>query len=177
MLVCDIEYGGKGSRKATLSVWRTYVFHTDDGDELRVVQEIADEVCPILRHYFVFDFRHFFHRHSVTIKETLRIIRAYDFNCLTLLVKGLQRMWLEVEIEKYSCPRSNSVNTLLLRRTRSEGGERLPRILFPRGSKSAKDQELPQRGWLLMMKRSMLNKSGKQPSAYQMMTQTTSTHQ
>ncbi|KAI9759545.1 MAG: hypothetical protein M1840_003257 [Geoglossum simile] len=39
----DIEYGGKGSRKATLSVWRTYVFHTDDGDELRVVQEIADE--------------------------------------------------------------------------------------------------------------------------------------
>ncbi|KAI9770858.1 MAG: hypothetical protein M1839_003021 [Geoglossum umbratile] len=39
----DIEYGGKGSRKATLSVWRTRVFHTDDGDELRVVQEIADE--------------------------------------------------------------------------------------------------------------------------------------
>ncbi|KAH0558348.1 hypothetical protein GP486_004996 [Trichoglossum hirsutum] len=39
----DIEYGGEKSRKATLSVWRTHVFHTDDGDELRVVQEIADE--------------------------------------------------------------------------------------------------------------------------------------
>lgn len=44
----DIEYGKKGSRQATLSVWRTRVFHFDDGDELRVVQEIADEVCLIL---------------------------------------------------------------------------------------------------------------------------------
>src|SRR5579862_627336 len=53
----DIEYGKEGSRKATLSVWRTHVVHTDDGDELRVVQEIADEVCPVLRRYhFVFDF-------------------------------------------------------------------------------------------------------------------------
>jgi hypothetical protein len=41
----DIEYGKKGSRKATLSVWRTRVFHTPAGDELRVFQEIADEVC------------------------------------------------------------------------------------------------------------------------------------
>jgi hypothetical protein len=53
----DIEYGRKGSRKATLSVWRTHVFHTVDGDELRVVQEIADEVCPIPREYsFIFNF-------------------------------------------------------------------------------------------------------------------------
>ena len=53
----DIEYGKKGSQKATLSVWRTHVVHTDDGDELRVVQEITDEVCPVLRQcYFVFDF-------------------------------------------------------------------------------------------------------------------------
>jgi hypothetical protein len=37
----DIEYGKKGSRRATVSVWRTYV----DGNELRVVQEVADEVC------------------------------------------------------------------------------------------------------------------------------------
>jgi hypothetical protein len=51
----DIEYGRKGSRKATLSVWRTHVFHTADGDELRVVQEIADEVCPFLGEYsFIF---------------------------------------------------------------------------------------------------------------------------
>ena len=40
----DIEYGKKGSRKATLSVWRTHMVHTGNGDELRVVQETADEV-------------------------------------------------------------------------------------------------------------------------------------
>jgi hypothetical protein len=33
----DIEYGKKGSRKATLSVWRIHIAHTGDGDELRVV--------------------------------------------------------------------------------------------------------------------------------------------
>ena len=53
----DIEYGKKESRKATLSIWRTHVVHTPNGDELRVIQEIADEVCPILRQYsFVFNF-------------------------------------------------------------------------------------------------------------------------
>jgi hypothetical protein len=57
----DIEYGRKGSRKsisrkATLSVWRTQMFHTVDGDELRVVQEIADEVYPFLREYSFFNF-------------------------------------------------------------------------------------------------------------------------
>lgn len=41
--------------------------HTGDGDELRVVQETANE-------------------HSVTIKETLRIIRVYNPNCPILLV-------------------------------------------------------------------------------------------
>ncbi|KAF2004129.1 hypothetical protein P154DRAFT_519687 [Amniculicola lignicola CBS 123094] len=39
----DIEYGKKGSRKATLSVWRTHVFNTTSGNELRVVQEAVDE--------------------------------------------------------------------------------------------------------------------------------------
>ncbi|CAG5188981.1 uncharacterized protein ALTATR162_LOCUS12076 [Alternaria atra] len=39
----DIEYGKKGSRKATMSVWRTQVVSTANGDELRVVQEVADE--------------------------------------------------------------------------------------------------------------------------------------
>ena len=43
----DIEYGKKGSRKATLLIWRTYMAYTGNGDELRVVQEIADEVCPV----------------------------------------------------------------------------------------------------------------------------------
>jgi hypothetical protein len=43
----DIEYGKeKRSRTATLSVWRTQLFHTVDGDKLRVVQEITDEVRP-----------------------------------------------------------------------------------------------------------------------------------
>ena len=67
----DIEYGRKRSRKttsrktisrkATLSVWRTRVFHTADGDELRVIQEIVDEVCSFLRGYsFVLNFWYFF---------------------------------------------------------------------------------------------------------------------
>ena len=46
----DIEYGNKGSRMATLSVWRTELFPTGDGDELRVVQTITDEVCPTRHH-------------------------------------------------------------------------------------------------------------------------------
>ena len=45
----DIEYGRKWSRKATLSVWRTRVFYTADRDELRVVQEVMDEVYSILK--------------------------------------------------------------------------------------------------------------------------------
>lgn len=40
----DIEYGKKDSRKATLSVWRAGVFRTATEDELRVVNEVADEV-------------------------------------------------------------------------------------------------------------------------------------
>jgi len=40
----DIEYGKKGSRKATLSIWRPRLFDTGDGSELRVVEEAADEV-------------------------------------------------------------------------------------------------------------------------------------
>lgn len=44
----DIEYGKKRSRKATLSVWRTRTYDTVDGKELRVFQEVADEVCCIL---------------------------------------------------------------------------------------------------------------------------------
>jgi hypothetical protein len=44
----DVEYGNKESRKAALSVWRTHVVNTADGDELRVVQEVEDDVCPPL---------------------------------------------------------------------------------------------------------------------------------
>ncbi|KAF7513922.1 hypothetical protein GJ744_006536 [Endocarpon pusillum] len=39
----DIEYGKKGSRKATLSIWRPRLFVTTDGSELRVMEEPADE--------------------------------------------------------------------------------------------------------------------------------------
>jgi hypothetical protein len=44
----DIEYGREGSRQATFSVWRTHVVSSTDGNELRVAQEIADEVLSNL---------------------------------------------------------------------------------------------------------------------------------
>jgi hypothetical protein len=52
----DIEYGKKGSRKATLSVFRAHIAHTTNRDELRVVQEIADEVFSPRQYSFVFNF-------------------------------------------------------------------------------------------------------------------------
>ncbi|KAF2726979.1 hypothetical protein EJ04DRAFT_539181 [Polyplosphaeria fusca] len=39
----DIEYGKRGSRQATLSVWRTRMINTDEGAELRVFKDLADE--------------------------------------------------------------------------------------------------------------------------------------
>jgi hypothetical protein len=45
----DIEYRKKESRRATISVWRTHVVNTTAGDELRVIQEVADDVCLGLR--------------------------------------------------------------------------------------------------------------------------------
>lgn len=52
----DIEYGKpkNGSRKATLSVWRTRQVPVVDGQELRVVQEIEDEVFSALRYCCLF---------------------------------------------------------------------------------------------------------------------------
>jgi hypothetical protein len=73
----DIEYGMKESRKATLSVWRSRIFYTDKGDELRVVQEIVDEVtitsirAPPMNTCLTWLFRH-----SVMTKETLRVIQV-----------------------------------------------------------------------------------------------------
>ena len=40
----DIEYGKKGSRKATLTVWRTRERDTSTGKELYVEKEVKDEV-------------------------------------------------------------------------------------------------------------------------------------
>lgn len=49
----NVEYGKEGSRKATLSVWRTHVVN----NELRSVQVITNKVCPILRQCsFAFSF-------------------------------------------------------------------------------------------------------------------------
>ena len=46
-VVCvHIEYGNKELRKATLSVWRPELATTDDGLELRAVEEVADKVGP-----------------------------------------------------------------------------------------------------------------------------------
>ncbi|KAH7548751.1 hypothetical protein J3E72DRAFT_399395 [Bipolaris maydis] len=39
----DIGYDRNETSEATLSVWRTQIFHTADGDELRVVKVVADE--------------------------------------------------------------------------------------------------------------------------------------
>lgn len=49
----DIEYGKKESRKATLSMWRTHVVQTNDGDELRVDRVIADEVYTLQDSHYV----------------------------------------------------------------------------------------------------------------------------
>jgi len=49
----DIEYGKKGSGKATLSVWRARMFRTGTEDELRVVKEVADEVGCIYDSFIV----------------------------------------------------------------------------------------------------------------------------
>ncbi|KAF2444025.1 hypothetical protein P171DRAFT_413724 [Karstenula rhodostoma CBS 690.94] len=38
----DIEYGENISQKATVSVWRTHIVRTPNGNELRVVQEVKD---------------------------------------------------------------------------------------------------------------------------------------
>jgi hypothetical protein len=43
----DIGYDRNETSEATLSVWRTQIFHTADGDELRVVKVVADEVRPV----------------------------------------------------------------------------------------------------------------------------------
>jgi hypothetical protein len=85
-----IEHGKKGSREATLSVWRIRVFHTENGDQLGVIQEVENEVCisglrPMFSHYGVL---RFLTRHFATMTETLRLTQAYDFNCPTLLVKS-----------------------------------------------------------------------------------------
>ena len=85
----DIEYGRKGSRKATLSVWRTCVVHTADGDELQVIQEVADEVCYILyQTSFLSVISDVRTSRSVMIKEILPIAQACDSTSVILPTKN-----------------------------------------------------------------------------------------
>ena len=97
------------------------------------------------------------YRRSVTIKETLRIIQVYDFGYPTFLVKRSQTMKLVSEIERYPYPRNSFVSSSLLQRKRSKGEKRLSETVFLE-LRSVKDQNHPQSGWLLMMKRGMLSK-------------------
>lgn len=70
----DIEHGNRGSRKATLTVWRARPFHTADGVEWRVVQEIADEVCPSIVAGFSSLVSEVHHSRFVTTKDTVLIV-------------------------------------------------------------------------------------------------------
>lgn len=66
----DIEYGKKKSRKATLSVWRTRI----DGNELRVVEEVAAQVCCFLARFPISS--DILPRRSVMSEETPPSIQA-----------------------------------------------------------------------------------------------------
>lgn len=72
----DIEYGKKGSRKATLSVWRGRFIPTADRVDTEIFQEITDEVCPILKQFLHSLISDILHSRSVTTKGTLQIIQA-----------------------------------------------------------------------------------------------------
>jgi hypothetical protein len=87
----DIEYGRKESREATLSVWRSQLHHTDDGVELRVVDEVADEVCLVPGRSWFFPLTSHY-RHFVTSKGTLLLTQVYGFNWPTSHARNLQRM-------------------------------------------------------------------------------------
>ena len=172
----DIEYGKKGSRKATLSVWRTRVFTTSDGDELRVVQEVEDEVCPNQKQSWSL-ISDVLHRRFVTTKGTLPIIQAYDFDSETLLTKNLYRMRLEIKIESWLSLLNNSASTLLRRRRRCDTWDHLASIQLLLESRSGKDQRHPQTISLLVMKRGMLSKRREQRSVLRAMTQIMRIHQ
>lgn len=53
VVALDIEYGAKRSRKATMSVWRSQVITTADGDKRRVLHEVLNDVSLLLRYYSV----------------------------------------------------------------------------------------------------------------------------
>ena len=89
--------------------------------------------------FFHLSFLTFLHRHSVTIKETLPVIQAYDFNSETLLTKNLHRMRLEIKIESWSSLLNNSASTLRQRRPRYDSWDHLVSIQLLLDSRSGKD--------------------------------------
>ena len=112
----DIEYGKQGSQKATLSIWRPRLFNTADGPELRAVEEFADEVNYILMNTTRFGYSDSPARLSVTMKETLSTIQAYDSSSAISPVKNLYSAKWEMKIQKFASPQYSSANTLLRRR-------------------------------------------------------------
>jgi hypothetical protein len=90
----DVKSGKRGTSEATLSVWRTSLFPTADGEELelRVVKEVADQVFAALIHSCLFSTPNIFPRRSVIDKETLHITQVYNFTYPTLLARSLQKM-------------------------------------------------------------------------------------
>lgn len=86
----DIEYSKKGSRKATLSVWRTELFQAEEGSELRATQETADEVCVGKRIVCGLT-SNVLIRHFETRMETLRIMQASGFASAILLIRDWYR--------------------------------------------------------------------------------------
>jgi hypothetical protein len=52
----DIEHDKKRSQKATVSIWRSHMVDTTDGTELRVAQEVTDEVSYYYIHPVMFMF-------------------------------------------------------------------------------------------------------------------------
>jgi hypothetical protein len=79
----------------------------------------------------------------VTIKETLPVIQAYDFNSETLPTKNLHRMRLEIKIESWSPLLNNSASTLRQQRPRYNSWDHLASIQLLLDSRSGKRSETP----------------------------------
>ena len=113
-----------------LSVWRTYLANAADGDELRVVQEIVVEICP-LSDNILSSLIDVLHRRSAITKETLPIIQAYDFDLETLRIKNLHKMRLGAKIQSWSSLLNSSASTLLWQKQRYDSWDRLASIQLP----------------------------------------------
>lgn len=113
----DIEYGKEGSRKATLSVWRTSIAQTVSGNELIVAQEIADEAWTT-QDKVILPSTDILYRRSATIMAILRNTQACDFNSETLPMRNLPRMKSEKRCESWLFLRNSFVSILLQQKTR-----------------------------------------------------------